>query len=54
MSPTRRREVASAGGRAAQAGGGAHRWNSDEARAAGKKGGRAKSRNHSARQQEVK
>jgi general stress protein YciG len=44
MSPDRRREVARAGGRAAQARGSAHRWTSDEARAAGKKGGRIASR----------
>jgi general stress protein YciG len=41
MSPARRREVARAGGRAAQAKGGAHRWTPEEARIAGRKGGRA-------------
>jgi len=41
MSDARRREVARAGGRAAQAEGSAHRWTSEEARVAGAKGGRA-------------
>jgi hypothetical protein len=41
MSPARRREVARAGGRAAQAKGTGHHWDSDEARVAGSKGGRA-------------
>jgi hypothetical protein len=44
MSAARRREIARAGGRAAQAQGSAHRWTSDEARVAGKKGGRAAAR----------
>jgi len=41
MSAARRREVARAGGRAAQARGVAHRWTSEEARSAGRKGGQA-------------
>ena len=39
MNPRRQREIASAGGRAAQAKKTAHRWSSDEAREAGRKGG---------------
>lgn len=38
-SPERRREIASAGGKAAQASGRGHRFTSEEARAAGAKGG---------------
>lgn len=38
MDPERRKEVSSLGGKKAQASGKAHRWNSEEARAAGKKG----------------
>ena len=41
MDPERRREISSLGGRAAQDRGVAHRWNRDEAVAAGIKGGRA-------------
>lgn len=39
MSPERQREIASQGGRAAHQQGVAHEWSSEEARAAGKKGG---------------
>ena len=39
MSPDKQREIASKCGRAAHAKGTAHEWNSDEARAAGRKGG---------------
>ncbi|HZF65100.1 MAG TPA: KGG domain-containing protein [Chitinophagaceae bacterium] len=39
MDPQRQREIASAGGRAAHRQGVAHEWNSEEARAAGRKGG---------------
>jgi len=46
MSPERRRQVARAGGRAAQASGAAHRWSSEEARVAGQKGGRVSSGRH--------
>ncbi len=38
MSPERRREIASKGGRASQARGTAHQWTAEEASAAGKKG----------------
>lgn len=41
ISPERRREIASLGGKAAQAKGTGHRYNSDEARLAGLKGGKA-------------
>jgi uncharacterized protein len=39
MSPERRREIASKGGRAAHEKGTAHEWTSEEAKAAGSKGG---------------
>ncbi|MEN9819099.1 MAG: hypothetical protein RLZ32_3003, partial [Gemmatimonadota bacterium] len=39
MDPARQREIASKGGRAAHEKGTAHEWSSDEARAAGRKGG---------------
>lgn len=39
MSPEKRREIASMGGRAAHQKGTAHQWSSDEAREAGRKGG---------------
>ena len=39
MSPERQREIARKGGRAAHEKGTAHEWTSDEARAAGRKGG---------------
>jgi general stress protein YciG len=38
MSPERRREIASKGGRTSQARGTAHQWTAEEASAAGKKG----------------
>ncbi len=38
MSPERRREIASKGGRTSQANGTAHQWTAEEASAAGKKG----------------
>lgn len=41
MDPERQREVSSAGGRAAHQAGRAHRFSSEEARAAGRKGGSA-------------
>jgi general stress protein YciG len=44
MDATKQREIASQGGRAAHAQGTAHEWSSDEARAAGRKGGIARSR----------
>ena len=45
MDRDRQREIASKGGRAAHAKGTAHEFNSDEARAAGRKGGEVVSRN---------
>src|SRR5918999_2897976 len=45
MDPSKQREIASKGGRAAHAKGTAHEFNSDEARDAGRKGGQAVSRN---------
>ena len=39
MSREKQREIASKGGRAAHAKGVAHTWNTEEARAAGRKGG---------------
>lgn len=39
LSIARKREIASLGGRAAHAAGTAHRWTSEEARDAGRKGG---------------
>ncbi len=44
MDPERQREIASKGGRAAHRAGTAHRFTSDEAREAGRKGGQAVSR----------
>jgi uncharacterized protein len=44
MDPSRQREIASKGGRTAHAQGRAHEFTSDEARAAGRKGGEAVSR----------
>lgn len=38
MSPERRREIASKGGRTSQARGTAHQWTAEEASVAGKKG----------------
>jgi uncharacterized protein len=44
MDPARQREIASKGGRAAHEKGTAHEWSANEARAAGRKGGVAVSR----------
>ncbi|MES2634997.1 MAG: KGG domain-containing protein [Pseudomonadota bacterium] len=44
MDPKRQREIASEGGRAAHEKGTAHEFTSEEARAAGRKGGQARSR----------
>jgi len=44
MDPSRQREIASKGGRAAHEKGTAHEWSSDEARVAGQKGGIAVSK----------
>ena len=42
MSPERRREIASKGGRTSQARGTAHQWTAEEASEAGKKGSNAR------------
>lgn len=42
MNKDKQRQIASKGGRAAHMKGTAHKWTSDEARAAGRKGGRAR------------
>jgi general stress protein YciG len=39
MDPARQREIAARGGKTAHSNGKAHKWNSAEARLAGKKGG---------------
>jgi len=44
MDPTKRREIAVKGGKAAHAQGRAHEWTKEEAREAGRKGGRASHR----------
>src|SRR5690349_8612189 len=44
MDPSKQREIASKGGKAAHAKGTAHEFSSDEARVAGRKGGEAVSR----------
>ena len=44
MNSEKQKEIARKGGRAAHEQGVAHRWNSDEARPAGKKGGHARSK----------
>ena len=44
MAPERQREIARKGGQAAQSKGTAHRFSTEEARAAGQKGGQAVSR----------
>jgi len=48
MDPERQREIASQGGKAAQASGRGRRFTSEEAKAAGKKGGKTHSREHMA------
>ena len=45
MDPQHQREIASEGGKTAHEKGKAHEWNSEEARAAGRKGGEIVSRN---------
>lgn len=45
MDPAKQREIASAGGKAAHEHGRAHEWTSEEARAAGRKGGSTVSQN---------
>ena len=51
MSPERRREIASKGGRTSQARGTAHQWTPEEASAAGKKGSARYARRREAVQQ---
>lgn len=41
MSPERQRQIASQGGKVAHQLGSAHQWNSEEAKEAGRKGGKA-------------
>jgi uncharacterized protein len=41
MDPQKQREIASKGGKAAHRSGNAHKWTSEEAREAGRKGGQA-------------
>lgn len=53
MDPARVREIASKGGKAAHAAGTAHRFDSEEARAAGKKGGSAPHRSRGSRRRKV-
>jgi general stress protein YciG len=48
MDPQRRREIASEGGRAAHEKGTAYEWTSEEARAAGRKGGLTRAANRAA------
>jgi uncharacterized protein len=50
MDPTKQREIASKGGKAAHLRGTAHEWSTEEAREAGRKGGMASQRKH---QQEI-
>lgn len=42
MDPSKQKEIASRGGRAAHARGTAHQWTAEEARDAGRRGGQAK------------
>src|SRR6266511_3018911 len=51
MDPTKQREIASKGGRAAHAKGTAHEFTSDEARVAGRKGGETVSRDRARQSQ---
>jgi general stress protein YciG len=46
MDPTKQRELASKGGKAAHLKGTAHEWSSQEAREAGRKGGLASRKRH--------
>ena len=48
MDPQRQREIASEGGKAAHEKGTAHEFTSEEARAAGRKGGQSRSKNNRA------
>lgn len=51
MDPTKQREIASRGGKAAHTKGTAHEWTSDEAREAGRKGGIASHQKRRERQE---
>ena len=53
MDPQRQREIASLGGRTAHSEGRAHRWSSEEAREAGRRGGLARKAKHDARKKEA-
>lgn len=50
MNPERQREIASEGGKAAHQSGNAHEFTSEEARAAGRKGGQASGANQGGKQ----
>jgi general stress protein YciG len=50
MDPAKHREIASKGGKAAHAKGTAHEWSREEAREAGRRGGKA---SHRARKEKV-
>lgn len=50
MDPQKQREIASKGGKASHLSGKAHEFSSEEARAAGKKGGESRGRNRQAMQ----
>lgn len=52
MDPEKRRQIASKGGQAAHTKGTAHEWTSNEARAAGRKGGQASHGGKSEREEE--
>jgi len=47
MSPEKQKEIARKGGRMAHEQGVAHQWSSEEARAAGRKGGQSRGKNRS-------
>lgn len=49
MDPQRQREIAQLGGQVAHQQGSAHKWNSEEARKAGRLGGLARKANHDRR-----
>jgi hypothetical protein len=50
MHPIKQKQIASEGGQAAHAKGAAHQWTSDEAKAAGRKGARARAQRTKTRQ----
>ncbi len=53
LSPEKRRQIASMGGKAAHKSGNAHQFTSEEARIAGKKGGLARTKNAKEREKNV-